>query len=95
MNLKTFFLSLFLLSITVCLGTTFFPDIIINILQTVNITENIKFIALVSLIISIFAYIGMLISFYFSRKREKYRLKKLQEDRINIDKIHKELEALR
>ena len=41
------------------------------------------------------SYIGMLFSFYFASKREKLRLKKLEKDRENIDKIHEELNALR
>jgi len=90
MNFRTFFLLLFLISISICLVSTFFPDILKNILQNINM----KFIALTSLIISIFSYIGMIISFFFARKREKVRLKKLEEDRKNMDKIHKELNSL-
>jgi len=95
MNFRTFFSLLFILSISICLGTTFFPDIIKNILQYLNISNSIKFIGLTSLIISIMSYIGMLFSFYFASKREKLRLKKLEKDRENIDKIHEELNALR
>lgn len=60
-----------------------------------NINENIKFISLLSLIIAIFSYLGMVVSFYFASKREKLRIKKLKEDRKNIDDIHEELNALR
>ena len=95
MNFRTFFSLLFILSISICLGTTFFPDIIKNILQYLNISNSIKFIGLTSLIISVIAYVGMLFSFYFASKREKLRLKKLKEDRENIKKIHEELNALR
>ena len=95
MNFRTFFSLLFILSISICLGTTFFPDIIKTILQYLNISNSIKFIGLTSLIISIMSYIGMLFSFYFASKRERLRLKKLEEDRKNIEKIHKELNALR
>jgi len=95
MNFRTFFTLLFILSISICIGTTFFPDIIKNILQYLNITNSIKFIGLTSLIISIMSYIGMLFSFYFASKREKLRLKKLEKDRENIKKIHEELNALR
>jgi predicted histidine transporter YuiF (NhaC family) len=95
MNFRTFFSLLFIISISICLGTTFFPDIIKNTLENLNINNPIKFIGLTSLIISIFSYIGMLISFYFASKREKLRLKKLEEDRKNIAKIHEELNSLR
>ncbi len=95
MNFRTFFTLLFIISISLCLGSTFFPDILKSILNTINITENIKFIGLMSLIIALFAYIGMVVSFYFARKREKARRQKLKDNRINIDEIHAELESLR
>ncbi len=95
MNFRTFFSLLFILSISICLISTFLPDFTKNILQNININNSIKFIGLTSLIISIFAYIGMLGSFYFASKRERLRLEKLKEDRKNIDKIHEELNALR
>lgn len=95
MNYRTFFTLLFILSIIFCLSSTLFPDILTNILQSIPLTTNIKFLGVMSLIISIFAYIGMLLSFYFARKREKKRIHKLSEDRKNIDSIHAELEALR
>jgi len=95
MNFRTFFSLLFILSISICLGSTFFPDFISNILHNINVNNNIKFIALTSLIISIFSYIGMLISFYFASKREKKRLLKLKKDRELMDSIHAELEELR
>jgi uncharacterized BrkB/YihY/UPF0761 family membrane protein len=95
MNFRTFFSLLFILSISICFGCTFFPDSITNILQNFNLNNNIKFIGLTSLIFSILSYLGMVVSFYFASKREKLRLKKLKKDRENIDKIHDELNALR
>lgn len=95
MNFRTFFTLLFIIAISLCLGSTFFPDSVKNILNTVNVTENIQFIGLTSLITALFSYIGMIISFYFARKREKSRRQRLKSDRINIDKIHAELESLR
>jgi len=93
MNFRTFFSLLFTLSLSICLGSTFFPDFIKDILQ--NINTSIKFIGITSLIISIFSYIGMLGAFYFASKRERLRLEKLKADRENMDKIHEELKALR
>ena len=93
MNFRTFFSLLFILSISICLGSTFFPNFIKDILQ--NINTSIKFIGITSLIISIFSYIGMLGAFYFASKRERLRLEKLKADRENMDKIHEELKALR
>lgn len=95
MNFITFFLLLFIISISICISATFYPDILKNILQCISINENIKFVGLFSLILSIFSYIGMIISFYFANKIEKLRVKKLKEDRKNIDEIHEELNSLR
>ena len=95
MNFRTFFSLLFTLSLSICLGSTFFPDFIKDILQNININTSIKFIGITSLIISIFSYIGMLGAFYFASKRERLRLEKLKADRENLDKIHEELKALR
>jgi hypothetical protein len=95
MNFRTFFSLLFILSISTCLAVTFFPDFINNILQNINIYNNIKFIGLTSLIISVFSYIGMVFSFYFASKREKRRLEKLKREREDISKIHEELNAMR
>jgi len=95
MNFRTFFLLLFIITMSTCIFATFYPDAFKNILQSMKINENIKFISLLSLIIAIFSYLGVVVSFYFASKREKLRIKKLKEDRKNIDDIHEELNALR
>ncbi len=95
MNFRTFFSLLFILSISLCIATTFYPNFINSILEYMNIKNSIKFIGLTSLIISIFSYLGMLLAFFFASKREKRRLEKLKRDRENIEKIHEELNALR
>ncbi len=95
MNFRTFFSLLFTFSISICITATFYPDILNNILQNININTSIKFIGITSLIIAIFAYIGMLGAFYFASKRERLRLEKLKAERENLDKIHEELNALR
>ena len=94
MNFRTFFSLLFIISISACIFSTYYPNELSNLLQNININKDIKFIGLLSLIIAIISYIGMLISFYFAHKREKLRVKKLEEERVNIDKIHAELESL-
>ncbi len=95
MNFRTFFSLLFTLAISICLGSTFFPDFMNKTLQDININTSVKFIEISSLIISILAYIGMLGAFYFASKRERLRLEKLKAERENLDKIHEELNALR
>jgi uncharacterized BrkB/YihY/UPF0761 family membrane protein len=93
MNFRTFFSLLFIVSISICLSTTFSPELISSLLAKFDI-HNIKFIGLTSLIISIFSYIGMMFSFYLAAKRKQRRLEKLKRDRENLDKIHEELNAL-
>jgi predicted membrane protein len=95
MNFRTFFSLLFLISITLCIGSTFFTDILKEVMQYINFFLPIKFIGIASLLTAIFSYIGMLVSFYFAEKREKRRIEKLKEDRELIDSIHAEIEALK
>lgn len=96
MTFKSFFLLIFISSVS--LGILFFFFTSETELFLLNIGVNYKinsiFISLVSLITSIFAYIGMVISFYFAKKRERIRLKKLERERINLQKIHEELKAM-
>ena len=94
MNFRTFFTLLFIISVSSCILATYYPNEFNNILQNINIDNNKKFIGLLSLIIAIISYLGMLTSFYFAHKREKLRIRKLEEDRVNIDKIHAELKSL-
>ena len=96
MTFKSFFLLIFISSVS--LGILFFFFTSETELFLLNIGVNYKinsiFISLVSLITSIFAYIGMVISFYFAKKRERIRLEKVERERINLKKIHEELKAM-
>jgi len=96
MNFTTFFFFLFIFSISLCLSTTFSPTTIENFIPFFNFSPkvNLTFIGLFSLTISILSYIGLIISYYIERKKEKARILKLQKERQNIKKIHAELEAL-
>jgi len=96
MKFTTFFFFLFLLSISLCLSTTFFPTNIENMIPFFNLSPkiNLTFIGLFSLTISILSYIGLMLSYYLEQKKEKARMIKLQKERKNIKKIHAELEAL-
>jgi len=96
MNFTTFFFFLFIFSISLCLSITFFPTNIENLILLLNFSPkmNLTFFGLFSLTISILSYIGLVVSYYLERKREKARILKLQKERKNIEKIHAELEAL-
>ena len=96
MNFTTFFFFLFIFSISLCLSTTFFPTDVESLIPLLNLSPriNLTFIGLFSLTISILSYLGLTISYYLERKKEKARLIKLKKERKNIEKIHAELEAL-
>lgn len=97
MNFRTFFFILFVSSIAICIGSTFLPDVVQNIIYTFihkNYTINTTFLGLLSLITAILSYMGLVISTYFGRKREKERRKREEKDRLNIDAIHAEIQAL-
>ena len=96
MTFKTFFLLIFISSVSISILFFFFTQETALFLFNIGIDYKIDytFISLVGLITSIFSYIGMVISFYFAKKREKIRLKKLERERINLQKIHEELKAM-
>ena len=96
MTFKSFFLLIFISSVSICILFFFFTGETALFLFSIGIDYkmNYTFISLVSFIASIFSYIGLIISFYFARKREKVRLKKVEGERINLQKIHQELKAM-
>jgi hypothetical protein len=96
MTFKSFFLLIFISSVSICILFFFFTEetalFLLNIGMDYKI--NYTFITLVSLITSIFSYIGLIVSFYFARKKERIRLKRVEVERINLEKIHQELKAM-
>ncbi len=96
MTFKSFFLLIFISSVSICILFFFFTAEAESFLLNIGIRYKVNsaFISLVGLIASIFSYIGLFISFYFSRKREKVRLKRVQAERINLKKIQEELKAM-
>jgi membrane protein DedA with SNARE-associated domain len=97
MTLKSFFLLIFISSVSICILFFFFTGetdlFLLNI--GINYKINYTFITLVSLITSIFSYIGLTVSFYLSRKKEKTRLKRVEAERKSLTKIQQELKALK
>jgi len=96
MTFKSFFLLIFISSVSICILFFFFTGETALFLLNIGIEYKINytFISLVSFIASIFSYIGLIIAFYFARKKEKVRLKRVEVERINLQKIHQELKAL-
>jgi len=97
MTFKSFFLLIFLSSISISIPSFFFPKETDIFLLNIGIDYKINyiFVSLVGLITSIFSFIGLLISSYFAKKKEEIRLKKIELERKNLTKIHQELQALR
>ena len=96
MTFKSFFLLIFISSVSLGILFFFFTSktelFLLN--MGVNYKINYIFISLVSLITAIFSYIGLLISLYIAKKRERIRLKRVERERINLRKIHEELKAM-
>lgn len=97
MHYRAFFSMLFLISISICLLSSFASEMMDASLLSLfaNPKVNSAFVGLFSLSIAILAYIGLLIALYYKYVVEKRRLDKLQEERRNINEIHAELSALR
>ena len=100
MTFRTFFLITFLLSISLSITVTFFPNEVQNTLYTMNKNYIIDdtFIGLLSFIIAIVAYIGLILSYYYGYKKQKkieQKKKKQEAERLNLQKIHAELQELR
>ncbi len=96
MTSKSFFLLTFIVSASISILSFFFTKETQLLLLDMGVVYKIDFIFIgfVGLITSIFSYVTMDISCYIEKKREKIRLKKLEKERINLDKIHKELMAI-
>jgi len=96
MTIRTFFLIIFIISISTCIIFTFAEDETQQWLYLLDssLTVNTTFASLVALIMSIISYIGFSIAYYLFYKQEKYRQEKLTRDRINLGKIHEELKAM-
>lgn len=96
MTFKSFFWLIFISSIAISTLFFFFPNESKLLVSNMKIEYKIDntFVSLVSLITSILSYITLNIYSYIEDKNEKIRLKKLERERINLDKIHEELKAM-
>lgn len=96
MNFKTFFLILCIIAITFCISTLLIPDILQQIIYTINSNYKINttFLALLSLTIAIFSFLGLLLSSYFGSKTETDKRAKRNRDRHNVEIIQAEIQAL-
>jgi len=97
MTFRTFFLLIFLLSLSLCFTFTFAPDKIEDILFFLfnkSSDLNNAFLGLVSLIVATLSYIGLLLSHYYGTKEETARKIKKHAERLNLKKIQEELRAM-
>ena len=96
MTFKTFFLTIFIISVSFCIVVTFLEGKIdiLNYWFNRNHQLNSTFLGLVSLITAIFSYFGLVFSYYYNKKLEKAKKIKKEAERVNLEKIHNELKAM-
>jgi len=97
MPIRTFFSLLFIIAGLLLLLLYFLPEMIIN---TYTLLFNhhdfsIQFVQILLMVIASLALIGLLVSNYYIQKIQLVRQIKEAENRLNIEIIHAELEALR
>jgi len=96
MHFRTFFFLLFILASMLFFLTTFQPSFSLSVCGSMCYDElSINYIQLTSMSISAIALILFVISNYYEEKRILREKEKLATDRLNIEQIHAELEALR
>jgi len=73
------------------------PTYILNLCQSICKEESlpIQQIQLTSIIATLISLILLIISHYYTQKRLAEEQKKIKLDRLNIEQIHQELEALK
>ena len=92
MTFRTFFLLIFLSSISSCIVLTFIPNEISAFFKNDHINNT--FLALTSLITAIVSYIGLLFAHYYANKREEAQAQKQEAERVNLEIIQNELKAM-
>jgi predicted membrane protein len=96
MTFRTFFLTIFVISISLCILFTFLEDKMQLFSYWVDDSYhlNTTFLGLVSLITAIFSYTGLIFAYIYDKKCEKAKKIKQEAERINLEKIHRELKAM-
>ena len=96
MQSRTFFFIIFILSSSLFFLCTYNPYLALNICGSLckESDLSLNYIQLTSMITSALALIIVVISNYYLQKRILLEKERMATDRLNIDEIHAELEAL-
>ena len=96
MHFRTFFFLLFVLASMLFFLTTFQPSFTLNVCGSMCYNElSLNYIQLTSMSMSAITLILFVITNYYGEKRILREKEKLATDRLNIEQIHAELEALK
>jgi len=96
MQFRTFFFLLFIISSTIFFFSTYQPALTLNACGSMCYDElSLRYIQLTSMSMSAISLILFVITNYYGEKRVLREKEKLATDRLNIEEIHAELEALK
>lgn len=97
MQFRTFFFILFIISSITFFFSTYQPNLTLNACTSTPYTKELTliYIQLTSMSMSAISIILFIITNYYEEKRLLKEKEKLAKERLNIEKIHAELEALK
>ena len=96
MYFRTFFFLLFVISTSLFFISSYYPEYTLNLCGSMCYEHySLNYIQLTSLISSAITLILFVISNYFAEKHMLLAKEKLAVERLNIEQIHAELEALK
>lgn len=96
MNFRTFFFILFIVTATIFFLSSMNPMLTLSLCGSMCQEElSLNYIQLTSMFASSISIILFIISNYYAEKNLLKEREKLASDRLNIEEIHAELEALK
>jgi len=97
MQFKTFFFLLFIISSIIFFFSTYQPSLTLNACSSIYAGQKLSliYIQLTSMSMSAISLILFVITNYYGEKRILREKKRLATERLNIEQIHAELEALK
>lgn len=96
MYFRTFFFLLFIFASTLFFLSSLQPEFILNLCGSMCYEkQSLDYIKLTSMISATIALILLVVSNYYTQKKLLEKKEKLARDRLNIEEIHAELEALK
>ena len=96
MSLRTFLFLLFIVTSTLFFLTSLKPELIVRLCGSLCYDElSLSYVQLTSMLASVITLILFVITNYYNQKRLLKERERVATDRLNIEQIHAELEALR